>query len=142
MYTARTIDIKAESKEKIIGIAVCGAGGSAAGVAGAVVVRLLIPPQAYIGSYAQVNVNYSGINENQTVKVTAIDTVDVTGSGRFRDCSGVAGVGASVDVTVQKYVTAYRRLSKVRAYRYNSDAQPAGNIIVEARSTRLLKATL
>ncbi|HHU63567.1 MAG TPA: hypothetical protein GXZ32_05095, partial [Clostridiales bacterium] len=144
LYAARTIDIKAESKEKIIGIAVCGAGGGAAGVAGAVVVKVVnTTTQAYIGNYAQVNqVNYSGINENQTVKVTAIDTVDVTGSGGSGTVSGVAGVGASVDVTViRNTVTAYiGDYAKVRAYRYNSDAQPAGNIIVEARSNKIVES--
>jgi hypothetical protein len=134
LYAARTMDIRAESVIETFGLAVSGAGGGAAGVAGAINVMVIgTTTQAYIGSFTRVNQNNPG-GENQTVRVWAKDTVKMTGAGGSGSVSGIAGVGASVDVAVlRNTVTAYIGPS---ALVYAKRTTSGGNVDVRAESEK------
>ena len=140
LYAVGVILIKAESSEDVSGIAVSGGVSGAAGIAGAIIVKVVATTtQAWIGSYAKVNQYNSGtVSENQSVTVWALDTVNIEGIAGSGSISGGVGVGASVDVsvirnTVTSYIGAY---AAVHAEKDSSAAQPLGNVSVIADSNK------
>jgi len=104
---ADTTEIKATSKEDIGTVVVSGAAGGAAGVAGAIGVKVVESrTRASIGANTQVNPG--DINDpdmGQTVRVSANDTVNLTGEGGTGAIGGVAGVGVSADINIIKNTT-------------------------------------
>jgi hypothetical protein len=78
--------------------------------------------------------NYTNLAENQTVRVQAIDTVLSDGVAGSAALSGIAGVGATLDITIiRNTVTAFiGQNSSVHAEKNSSASSPAGNIEVNA----------
>ena len=96
---ARGVAVVAQSREDVLAIAIAGAGGLGAGIAGAVTVSVLdSDTRAYIDDGAHVNTG-TGANPNQDVHVQAVNDVAILAvSGAA--AGGIAGLAGGVDVGV------------------------------------------
>ncbi len=96
-----TTAVQATSTENVNTVTVAGAGGGAAGVSGAVGIKVVISDtEAGIGDNAQVNQDSAYDDANQSVDVKATDTIVIVGIGGAGAGGGAAGVGGTADVTV------------------------------------------
>ncbi|WP_217637543.1 hypothetical protein [Desulfuromusa kysingii] len=96
-----TTAVHASSTENVNSVTVAGAGGGAAGVSGAVGVKVVVSEtEAGIGDYAQINQDATFATAEQSVDVNASDTIVSVGLGGAGAGGGAAGVGGTADVTV------------------------------------------
>ncbi len=112
----RGVAVVAQSREDVLAIAIAGAGGFGAGIAGAVTVSVLdSDTRAYIDGGARVNTG-SGANANQDVHVQAVNDVAILAvSGAA--AGGIAGLAGGVDVGVIHNDTSAFIAGDVRAQR-------------------------
>jgi hypothetical protein len=115
---ARGVAVVAESSENVLSLAIAGAGGLGAGVAGAVTVAILdSDTRAFVDDGAAINTDATGANAHQDLHVQATNAVtilDIAGSIGV----GVAGVAGGVDVgIVHNDTTAFVAAGDVRAKR-------------------------
>ena len=115
---ARGVAVVAESSENVLSLAIAGAGGLGAGVAGAVTVAVLnSDTRAFIDDGAEINTDSTGADANQDVSVQATNDVrilDIAGAAAI----GIAGLAGGVDVGIEHNdTTAFIAGDDVRATR-------------------------
>ncbi|MDR3673689.1 MAG: hypothetical protein P4L36_22790 [Holophaga sp.] len=131
LNAAGTTDVAATSTEAIQTVTVSGAGGGV-GIAGAVAVKIVTSTtEAYIDQDAEVNQTTSAPGQN--VKVSANDTVDLTGGGGTVSYAGLVGVGATAEINIVRNTTA--------AYLGAGAEVSAGNDVdVQANSSKSIQS--
>ena len=114
----RGVAVVAESSESVLSVAVAGAGGFGAGIAGEVTVEVIdSDTRAYIAAGAQVNVDQTVADDNQDVYVVAVNEVSTLSVGGSVGV-GIAGLAGGVDVQIiHNDTTAFIAGSDVRARR-------------------------
>ncbi len=125
---ASGLAVQAVSSETVFSVAVSGAAGFYAGVAGGVTVELISSnTTAYVGNNAIVN-TASGAGAAQAVNIAAVNSTNVNSTGGGLG-GGIAGIGGAVDVGVVKNNT-------VAYIGQNATVDAAGDINVNALSSK------
>ncbi|NER24473.1 MAG: DUF4347 domain-containing protein [Symploca sp. SIO1C2] len=98
---AHNTNIQATHTDDILAIAAGGAVGGTAGIAGSATVTLLDNQTlAYVGENAQINIDRTAANDNQSVIIHAFDNTKILGIGGALAGGGSVGFGVGVDVGI------------------------------------------